>query len=256
MGNTNKIIDMYTYMNVINSMKIDMIFKGALVLNAYLDNSLGRETKDIDSNLYGNMNQLKLDNIIKESVINANKIGLNLTVEKIREYSSNKSAGYAFYKNNQSSSKSYFTLDISIGGKISGHMNYIIGQFTFEGVTPINMMADKISAISTAKIMRRIKDMYDVYRLSFIDGIKSDEIIDNIISRSRKLSDFNDFRNNLDGKRGLKHAYNKYIGIQKKPEFDVIYSRVYAFVVVFYNRELNSRYIWSAETCNWYCDIE
>lgn len=213
---------MYRIMSELYKLEAPIIFKGALVTNVILqqsDNStqVTRGTKDIDAdwiNLNTDMNTLK--NYIQEAL---NNIDNSLKVEITREYSENKSAGFVI--KNITGDK-ITSLDISMRDT-SYKQLYYIDDLRFWGTTVDKILADKISSISSDKIIRRVKDILDVYALSFCTNYTTSQIIEVMNNTNRFLGDFEYFQKNKDK---LKYAYDKLQGVQNKVDFESVYEKV------------------------------
>ena len=59
-----------------------------------------------------------------------------------------------------------FTMDVDVNRPASKTKIYEVNGIRFCGAAPSQMIADKISVISTDKVFRRIKDVVDLYYIS------------------------------------------------------------------------------------------
>lgn len=59
-----------------------------------------------------------------------------------------------------------FTMDVDVNRPASMTKIYEVNGIRFCGAAPSQMIADKISVISTDKVFRRIKDVVDLYYIS------------------------------------------------------------------------------------------
>ena len=93
----------------------------------------------------------------------------------------------------------------------------------------IDKHADKLSAISTDKVFRRIKDVVDLYYISKVFPFDKDEITRTLENSGRKLDTFSGFLHRQDE---LKHSYEKFrfTGDVTKPPFEEVYRTVRAYV--------------------------
>ena len=57
-------------------------------------------------------------------------------------------------------------MDMDVNRPVQPTQIYEVAGLRFRGGSPDQMLADKISAISTGKVFRRIKDVVDLYYLS------------------------------------------------------------------------------------------
>lgn len=85
------------------------------------------------------------------------------------------------------------------------------------------MLSDKIYAISGENICRRMKDVLDIYVISFITEIDKDELRQIWKETGRKLGNFEAYKAKS---AELKEAYDKMKGIKNKPDFYEVYDRV------------------------------
>ena len=102
-------------------------------------------------------------------------------------------------------------------------------------------MADKLYAISEEKVLRRIKDILDIYVMSFIGSFETVKIQEIWKNTDREPGDFAFLKEN-SGIIG--EAYNKLLGIENKPDFIDLYSRVIEFVEPF-SRSIIPKITWS-----------
>mgnify|MGYP003300154721 CR=1 FL=1 len=72
----------------------------------------------------------------------------------------------------------------------------------YVGVSPIQMIADKVAVISTEKVFRRIKDVVDLYYLSNAFAFDRGAILDTLKNTGRTLDNFDGFLNRTEE---LKH---------------------------------------------------
>ncbi len=99
----------------------------------------------------------------------------------------------------------------------------------FCGSAPKQMLADKISVISSDKVFRRIKDVVDLYYYSQVLKLEREEILQTLEDSGRRMGDFDGFINRTEE---LKHSYEKFrfLGGINKPAFEDVYQSVKAFV--------------------------
>ena len=216
---------MYKVIESISILKYPIVFKGALVLNHLMETKgiieTQRGTKDIDADwVGGRISMEELLSIIKEAIFYIEIDGLE--VRLIREATERRSSGFEVLLNDQN----LFSFDISL------RENEFTTEYTtkngivFIGASKEKIFVDKISAISGRVLFRRIKDIYDLYLLSMLDGYYIREINYVLEHSGRELSGFNEFINDIDE---IKNAYLKMRGIINPPEFDIMYGRVRDF---------------------------
>lgn len=222
---------MYGVMKAIFDSGIPVSFKGSMVLKAclvdagYVEET--RHTVDIDANWYSDSAPTAEDMV--ESLQNAiTKGGIDLKVILYRMYGEGRSAGFELRDN--STDEVIFTMDIDVNRPAISTRIYEIEGIRFRGASSTQMIADKVSSISTEKVFRRIKDVVDLYYMSGVFEFDCNEVLQTLKDNGRTLGDFSRFTN---GKEDLSHAYQKFrfSGDVNKPDFDEVYSAVYQFIV-------------------------
>ena len=221
---------MYRVMTAICNSGIPMSFKGSMVLKAclleagYSEDT--RHTVDIDGNWYSDAILSEKD--MAESLQKAlDNNGLCLEVSISRLYGKGRSAGFDLI--DKTSGEALFSMDIDVNHTSGSSRIYELEGVSFRGVSPSQMIADKVQVLSSDKIFRRIKDLIDLYYLSHIFEFDVKEIIDTINESGRMMADFSGFLFRSDE---LKHSYEKFrfAGDIPKPAFDEIYSIVKEYV--------------------------
>lgn len=221
---------MYDVMRALYGSGIPVSFKGSMVLKAclmeagYSDDT--RHTVDIDANW--NSEAVPSAEQMVESIQNAlNHNNIPLDVSIYRMYGEGRSAGFELKE--KSSGEVLFTMDIDVNRPEVPTKIYEIEGISFRGVAPKQMMADKISVISTDKVFRRIKDVVDMYYMSRVFEINKNEILQVLDNSGRKIGDFNGFINRTDD---LRHSYEKFrfTGDVNKPSFETVYEDVKSFI--------------------------
>ena len=106
---------------------------------------------------------------------------------------------------------------------------YEVAGMQFRGSSPHQMLADKISAVSSDKVFRRVKDLVDLYYLSQVFELDPDLLQKTLLSSGKTLEDFHGF---LHGTADLRHAYEKFrfTGGVNKPGFDEVYETVKSYL--------------------------
>ena len=122
-----------------------------------------------------------------------------------------------------------FTMDVDVNRPASMTKIYEVNGIRFCGAAPSQMIADKISVISTDKVFRRIKDVVDLYYISKVFAFNKAEVLEALKNSGRSLDPFNGFLHRPDD---LHHSYEKFrfSGNVDKPPFDEIYRSVKAYV--------------------------
>lgn len=216
----------------LSSMSLPIVFKGAVVLKtavAGLSLPTDRGTRDIDADWVGSppsMEQLR--SIIASALL---RVDRNLVVKSYRDYGDDKSAGFRVFRNGES--RSLFSMDIGMRQN-PFYCSYVtVNGIRFVGASPQKIFADKVKAISSTKIFRRSKDVYDLYLLSAMTGFNTLATYNIYRALGSQLEDFSCFVNRVSD---LQHAYDKLSDIRNKPDFMTVYKRVYHFVEPFIKR--------------------
>ena len=221
---------MYRVMKAIYESGIPVSFKGSMVLKAclleagYLNET--RHTVDIDANW--NTDTPPSAEQMTESLQKAlQKSGIELNVSLYRMYGEGRSAGFELA--DQSTGEIFFTMDVDVNRPMPPTKIYEVEGIRFRGVTSVQMIADKLSVISTTKVFRRIKDVVDLYYLSRVFPMNVKDVMEALNISRKKLGDFADF---LHGTEALKHSYEKFRfeGGVSKPPFEEIYDAVKAYI--------------------------
>lgn len=182
---------LYNVMEELSKAGVPIVFKGAMVLNlAIRDNNpskVERVTRDIDGDWVGER----------------------------------KSAGFKIVNENK---EKIASIDLSVRQNqfCEPYISYVNG-ISINGASLSKMLSDKIYAISGENICRRMKDVLDIYVISFITEIDTDELRQIWRETGRKLGNFEVYKTKS---AELKEAYDKMKGIKNKPDFYEVYDRV------------------------------
>lgn len=221
---------MYEVMMAIYNSGIPMNFKGSMVLKACLAEAGysedTRHTTDIDGNWYSDV--LPSGEQMVESLQKAltrNNIDLNVSI--YRMYGEGRSAGFELSDN--STGEILFSMDIDVNRPVASTKIYEIEGIRFLGVSPSQMISDKVSVLSTDKVFRRIKDVVDLYYISKVFTFNKTDIVQTLKDTGRSLDSFNGFLHRTDD---LRHSYDKFrfAGDINKPSFDDVYLTVKEFI--------------------------
>lgn len=221
---------MYAVMKAIYDSGIPVNFKGSMVLKAclmeagYMDET--RHTVDIDANWFsetpptGSQMVESLERAIQKS-------GLDLKVNLYRMYAEGRSAGFEL--TTRDTEEVLFTMDMDVNRPVPPTRIYEVGGVRFCGVSPTQMIADKLSAISTDKVFRRIKDVVDLYYISKVFPFDRKEIELALQNCGRTLDTFHGF---LHRQQELAHSYEKFrfTGTVEKLPFEELYGAVRAYI--------------------------
>ena len=155
------------------------------------------------------------------------KSEINLKVRNYRMYGNNRSAGFEL--TDAESDEVLFTMDIDVNRPIPPTKIYEVAGVRFCGVAPIQMISDKIAAISTDRVFQRIKDIVDLYYISHVFPFDRKAVIETLKNSDREIENFNGF---LHRHEELRHAYEKFrfAGNVSKPSFEDIYCTVKMYI--------------------------
>lgn len=221
---------MYQVMKAIYDSGIPISFKGSMVMKACLMEAGypedTRHTVDIDANWNSatppsaeQMTQ-SLKNALTES-------GINLEVRLYRMYGEGRSAGFDLI--DPETEETLFSMDVDVNRPVQPTQLYTVEGLMFRGISPSQMLADKISAVSSDKVFRRVKDVIDLYYLSKVIAFDRTLVTQMISNSGRSLGCFHGF---LYETEELKHAYEKFrfAGDVSKPEFEEVYQTVKRYI--------------------------
>lgn len=238
---------MYKILGKISNTGTPIVFKGALITKLILTegnfNSISRETKDIDANWVGTpptMNELVtelnkcLDELREQYVVIAK-----------RAYGIKRLAGVSIIDRNTQAE--IISMDIDIKEALSVK-TYFLGETQIKGVLPNEILADKITAVSTDAVYKnRAKDLVDIYSLSHCTEITPAEIKETCEKVGREISSFDGFFNE---KEKVEHAYCKLKGVEGKPDFESLYFYLSNFLTPFAMKCYTDN-VWNAATMEW-----
>lgn len=214
---------LYQVMEELSKAGVPIVFKGAMVLNLVIRNNnpskVERATRDIDGDWVGKAPTMEE---MRETLENAVKrVDSSLDVQIGRRFGERKSAGFRIV--NESGEK-IASIDLSVRQNrfCKPYISYVNG-IRINGASLSKMLSDKIYAISDKTVCRRMKDVLDIYVISFITDIDTEELHQIWRETGRKLGDFEAYQTQF---LELKEAYDKLKGIKNKPNFQEVYDRV------------------------------
>ena len=149
------------------------------------------------------------------------KIDSALNVQISRVFGERKSAGFRIVNEN---GEKIASIDLSVRQNqfCEPYTSYVNG-ISINGASLSKMLSDKIYAISGENVCRRMKDVLDIYVISFITEINADELYQIWKDTGRELGDFRAYRAQFVE---LKEAYDKMKGVKNKPDFNNVYEKV------------------------------
>ena len=226
-------------MKAIYDSGIPISFKGSMVLKAcLLEAGFAEDTRhtvDIDANW--NSDTPPSGEQMVESLQNALKNNdIDLDVSLYRMYGDGRSAGFEL--KDRDTEEVIFSMDIDVNRPIPPTKIYEVEGLQFRGVSSSQMIADKVSAISTDKVFRRVKDVVDLYYISKVFRFNKADVIQTLKNSGRSLDTFNGFLRRTDE---LRHAYEKFRfeGGVYKPPFEEVYRTVRSYIKTILPREKN-----------------
>jgi len=237
---------MYQILGKISTTNAPIVFKGALVTKLVLQEQgykgIERATTDIDANWIGTPpTSSELMETINQSLSDFQG---KFYAKAEREYSDTQTAGVTIFE--RESGDKLIKMDIDIKD-VLGYKNYYYGEFTIRGVLIDEILADKISVLSSSRVFRRAKDVVDVYALSKCTKVNALKIKDSCNQRGHILGDFDGFKGQ---KEQLEHAYNKLKRITGKPPFIDVYSHLMKFLQPFMDRQIKDL-SWNQTKSEW-----
>lgn len=179
---------MYTVMKAIYDSGIPISFKGSMVLKACLMEAGfsedTRHTVDIDANWNSDLPPTGAQMV--ESLQNALKNnGIDLEVSIFRMHGDGRSAGFDL--RDRETGDVLFSMDIDVNRPIPPTKIYEVEGLRFCGVSPVQMVADKVAAISTDKVFWRVKDVVDLYYISKVFRFDKAAILQTVKNSGRSL---------------------------------------------------------------------
>lgn len=214
---------LYRVMEELSNAGVPIVFKGAMVLNlAIRDNNpskVERATRDIDGDWIGEFPTMEEMEIALRNAVK--KVDSSLDVQANRTFAERKSAGFRII--NEFGEK-IASIDLSVRQNrfCRPYISYVNG-ISITGASLSKMLSDKLYAISGESVCRRMKDVLDIYVMSYITKIDMDELYQIWTETGRELGDFETYKTQI---AKLGEAYNKMKGIKNKPDFLDVYSRV------------------------------
>lgn len=176
-------------------------------------------TRDIDGDWVGASPTMEeMEKALRNEV---KKVDSSLDIQVNRIFGDRKSAGFKIV--NEIGEK-IASIDLSVRqNRFCSHYISYINGVSITGASLSKMLSVKIYAISGQNVCRRMKDVLDIYIMSFITKINSDELYQIWRENGRELGNFEVYKTQVTE---LNEAYNKMKGIKNKPDFIEVYQRV------------------------------
>lgn len=194
-----------------------------------------RHTVDINANW--NSDTPPTGEQMEESLQSAlKKSGIDLEVSIYRPYGEGRSAGFEL--KDRDTGDVVFSMDIDVNRPIPPTKIYVVDGLQFRGVASSQMIADKVSVLSSEKVFRRIKDVVDLYYISKVFRFHKADVLQTLKNSGRSLGDFYGFLHRIED---LRHSYEKFRfeGDVYKPPFEEVYRTVKAYIKDVLPREKN-----------------
>jgi predicted nucleotidyltransferase component of viral defense system len=207
------------------------ILLGGVALKLYLDNicyqDVVRFTVDIDVNITdASLTSFSLLEIINRCLLNID----NRLIAKIRHAKPDGRAVEVVVYNDYSK-HIFLRLDISYSPVLT-LTEYILDNCAIKAVMPIEILADKLTVLSTRSIMRRSKDLIDIFVLSNCLQLNFSEILYFITNKNINMGRFDEFLSNYET---LEEHYCQLHNVVGKPDFQVMYDRIGKFISPFFS---------------------
>lgn len=155
------------------------------------------------------------------------KQGIDLEVSNYRMYGEGRSDGFEL--TDRDTGEVLFSMDIDVNRPIPPTKMYVVEGLHFRGVAPAQMIADKISAVSSDKAFRRINDVVDLFYLTKVFDFDKGDVLQRPKDGGRELGDFHGFLHRCGE---LEHSYEKFrlSGDVDKPPFEDVYRAVKMYI--------------------------
>ncbi|HBF1820631.1 TPA: nucleotidyl transferase AbiEii/AbiGii toxin family protein [Clostridioides difficile] len=228
----------------------DVIFKGGITLLCAFKKynyANRRLTKDID--IHGT-DYNKWMNFKRDIISCSNYSFFNVRYKIIKEIitneaTKNESVSIGVYNNSGLITK--FSIDVNFKWSTLAAENYSLGGLVnIKGYTTELILVDKIHACESKQINRRLKDLFDVYSLSFLKEYNSIDLVKLYIDKYKGIPD-KMYMFQLENLKELEYGYGKLKGIEAKPDFKLMYKRVCNFLIplhYFILNKSNTNYVW------------
>ncbi len=232
---------LYRIMEELSRNGVPIVFKGAMVLNLLIhDNNpshVERGTRDIDGDWTGEPPSMqKMEAVLRKAIKNVDST-LDIVINRV--YGEKKSAGFKIVDENM---EKVASIDLSVRNNdyAEPYISYI-SNVVIKGASISKMLSDKLYATSGNGICRRVKDLVDIYVMSYISEFCTTEIYEIWDNTGRIPGDFSHFKSQMEE---IEKAYLKMKGIVNKPDFSVLYERLTVFFTPFFQPEKKWSAVW------------
>lgn len=230
-----------------------MILKGGSVLISKLiecgREDLYRLTSDLDIHCDKKEVWIEFCNNI-EDILNKNDRGYVYRITKRRSEAKglNESDSLTFSLEDHGKTVK-FQMDMNIKSNTIITVDYspLLQMNTYDAYT---MMSDKIVVVSSNKIYRRIKDLYDIAVLASIYNFKYLELVKHINVKHPNVK----LENMIvpDNISNIEHAYNVFSGIRNKPDIRYLLNYCLTFLEPIYLDYNQGELMWNTQQVKWF----
>lgn len=232
---------LYRIMEELSKAGVPIIFKGAMILNLVLRENnpshIERGTHDIDGDWIGKSPTMEqIEHALRSAV---KRVDSSLEVASYRNFAPQRAAGFEILSPVDGN---IANIDLSVRENpfAQSYLSYINGV-TLTGATLTKMLSDKIYAVSDERICRRIKDLLDIYAMSYIAEFTTGELLTIWKQTGRTLGDFSGFREKVEE---LRLGYEKMQGVKNKPAFSELYFSLGELFSAFEGMEIDPNLRW------------
>lgn len=229
-----------------------LILKGGSVLMSklieYNRTDLYRQTTDIDIHCNSKETWINFCNNI-ENILNNNDRGYKYKIVKRRSESkgldTSDSLQFIIEAPNDRVS---FKIDMNIKDDNIITIDYspTLNMNTYDCYT---MVTDKIIVVSSRKVFRRIKDLYDLAVLTSIQSYNYSDLMQHMTIKHPNTNLINMLT--YDNFNDLEHAYTKFNGITNKPDINYLISHDAKFLEPLYKNYKEGKLIWNNNLVCW-----
>ena len=140
-----------------------------------------------------------------------------------------------------------FKMDMNIKSNAIIFVEYsaLLNMGTYDKYT---MLSDKIVVVSSKKIYRRIKDLYDICVLASLYDFELSYVY-TILNKKHPNVSLQCMLNPANYE-SIKHAYDKFQGIDNKPVFEYVYTLASIFLEPIY-KGVNTNLVWRKDFSSW-----
>lgn len=227
---------------------------GAVLMNSVVVSNnvnLFRRTQDIDVHCVSAADWIMFVRDL-EMILNSNREGIVYKITAIRSRDKyggkvNTSDSVALNVRLPDGTESKIKIDMNVKDNTVVELvfNGNLNMYTYSNVT---MLADKLHAVSSCKIYRRVKDVFDIVVLASLYDFNIDDVYSKLNKKFGSMYLETNYMT-AENYSMLEHAYNKYDGIWDKREFKYVINSALHFCKPIYRREHNK--IWISSVGNW-----